>query len=232
MLDLSNNIAAFPLDKIHCDQWGPSQILSSQRFRYYALFIYDCTPFFWLHPLKKKSNFFEHFIKFQKLVQNQFDRILKVSQCNGGGELMSTVFLKHLEFCEILQQISYPHTPQQNGVAERKYKYVVETGVPCKIGSAILGRLIFNCNTLINRFPSSILKMETPYHKLYGKHPAYYGLKVLSCRCYQISNNPRTISLLRKYINVFSLVIALVAKVTFVLISSKQGLYFYACHFL
>jgi hypothetical protein len=35
---------------------------------------------------------------------------------------------------------------------------------------------------LINRLPSSVLKIETPFFKLYGIHPIYNSLKVFGCR--------------------------------------------------
>ena len=89
----SNKMCKFPLEKIHCDLWGPAPISSTQHFRYYVIFIDDCTRYTWLYPLKHKSNFYECFLKFQKLVENQFDRKIKVFQSNGGGKFTSTVLL-------------------------------------------------------------------------------------------------------------------------------------------
>ena len=63
---LSNKISLFPLEKLHCDLWGPAPIFSCQQFKYYAVIVDDCTRYTWIFPLKKKSDFFEHFIKFQK----------------------------------------------------------------------------------------------------------------------------------------------------------------------
>ena len=60
---LSNKKSQFPLEKIHCDLWGPVPINSTQNFRFYALFIDNCTRFSWLFPLKHKSNFFLLFHK-------------------------------------------------------------------------------------------------------------------------------------------------------------------------
>ncbi|TXG63956.1 hypothetical protein EZV62_010950 [Acer yangbiense] len=54
---LSNNISRFPLDKLHCDLWGPAPILSCQQFKYYAIIVDDCTRYSWLFPLKKKRCF-------------------------------------------------------------------------------------------------------------------------------------------------------------------------------
>ena len=61
----SNIISKFPLDKIHCDHWGPpAPVASNQSFRYYAIFIDDSFQFTWLYPLKRKSNFLDCFINF------------------------------------------------------------------------------------------------------------------------------------------------------------------------
>lgn len=69
---LSNKTATAPLNKIHCDLWGPAPVPSFQNMKYYAIFVDDYSRFTWLYPLRKKFEFFTIFIKFQKLVENQF----------------------------------------------------------------------------------------------------------------------------------------------------------------
>lgn len=41
-----------------------------------------------------------------------------------------------------------------------------------------------NAVYLINRLLSSVFKMQTPFFKLFGKHPDYHSLKVFGCRCF------------------------------------------------
>ena len=50
-----------PLERIHCDLWGPSPVVSSQGFRFYAVLVDDYTRFAWLYPLRYKSDFFQIF---------------------------------------------------------------------------------------------------------------------------------------------------------------------------
>lgn len=76
------------------------------------------------------------FIVFQKLVEDQLSRQLKVLQCDGGGEFNSLAFINHLVQTGIIRQISCPHTPEQNGVAERKHRQIIETSLT----------LLFNVN--------------------------------------------------------------------------------------
>lgn len=88
----SNKICESPLEKIHCDLWGPAPISSMQLFRYYVIFIDDCTCYTRIYPLKQKYDFYECFIKFQKLVENQFDRKIKFFQSDGVGEFTFNFF--------------------------------------------------------------------------------------------------------------------------------------------
>lgn len=66
-----------------------------QRFKYYVIFINDCT---WLFPLKRKSDFFDYFVKFQKLIENQLDKKMKIFQSDGGREFSSFSFKEHLAY--------------------------------------------------------------------------------------------------------------------------------------
>ena len=125
----SNNESNEPLFKIHCDLWGPAPVKSVQGFKYYALFVDDFTRFSWLYPLKQKSDFVRCFILFHKLVEKQHDKSIKVFQSDGGGEFSSKDFLNCLSDQGIIHQQSCPGTPEQNGVAERKHRHVIELGL-------------------------------------------------------------------------------------------------------
>lgn len=184
----SNKISEFPLDKIHCDLWGSAPTTSNQNFRYYALFIDDYSRFSWIYPLKKKSGFLECFLRFQKLVENQLDRKIKIFQCDGGGEFNSNSFLNHLHTCGIELHVSCPGTPEQNGTTERKHRHIVEIGLTmmfhANIPLPLWVEVFLTAVYLINRLPLSTLKNESPYFKLFKRHPQYNGLRVIGCQCF------------------------------------------------
>jgi transposase InsO family protein len=62
-------------------------------------------------------------------VENQFCCSIKKFQYDGGGEFMSRQFKQFLENNGIIHRVSCPHTPQQNGLAERKHKHIMEMGL-------------------------------------------------------------------------------------------------------
>ena len=123
-----NKIAA-PLVKIHCDLWGLAPVALVQNFKYYVIFVDDHTRYTWLYPLKHKSDFFNTFLTFQRMVENQFGRKIQIFQCDGGGEFSLQAFLTHLNMCGIVQHVFCPGTPEQNGVAKRKHRHIAETGL-------------------------------------------------------------------------------------------------------
>lgn len=77
-----------------------SSVESSQHIRY-VIFINDCTRYTCLYPLKGNYDFYEVFVKFQKVAEKLFTETIKIFQCDGGGELNSSDFLKHLANVEL-----------------------------------------------------------------------------------------------------------------------------------
>lgn len=152
---------------------------------YYVIFVDDHTRYTWLYPLKKKSEVFAVFVKFQRMVETQFSKKIKVFQCDGGGEFSKAEFINHLENSGIVRHISCPNTPEQNGVAERKHRHIVETGLTllfhAKLPLFLWVDAFLTATFLINKMPSSVLKMESPIFKLYGTHLDYNILKVFGC---------------------------------------------------
>lgn len=184
----SQSFVSCPLERIHCDLWGPSPVLSNQGFRFYAIFIDEYTRFSWLYPLKQKSEFFSVFVAFQKLVENQHSFKITQFQSDGGGEFVNLQMKKHLEECGIVHRISCPHTPQQNGLAERKHRHVVELSLSMMFAGHIPLQywvdVFFSASYIINMLPAVGSDSTSPYEKLFGSKPEYTALRVIGSVCY------------------------------------------------
>ena len=178
-----------PLQKIHSDLWGPTPTKSVQGFSYYVIFVDDYSRFCWFYPLENKSDFLSIFTIFQALVENQFQSKIGSFQCDRGGEFTSTKFLNQLQQHGIQQLISCPYTPQQNGLAERKHRHLIELGLAMMCHSRMPLKYwvegFATANFLINLLPSSTLsENKSPYEVLYGHQPNYTSLRVFGCSCY------------------------------------------------
>ena len=185
----SDFVSSRPLERIHCDLWGPSPVVSSQGFRYCVIFIDNYSRFTWFYPLRLKSDFFSTFLNFQKLVENQCQQKIAAFQCDGGGEFVSKQFVSHLVDCGIRQLISCPYTPQQNGLAERKHRHITELGLSMmfqsKVPHFLCVEAFYTSNYLCNLLPSSVLHgQKSPYEALFGTPPVYNSLRVFGCACY------------------------------------------------
>lgn len=82
----------------------------------------------WIYFLEFKSEMFDNFKKFKSFVERQSGCRLKTLQTNRGGELMSKELCFFCEDNGINRELIAPYTLEQNGVAERKNRTVVEMG--------------------------------------------------------------------------------------------------------
>ncbi|RVX06418.1 Retrovirus-related Pol polyprotein from transposon RE1 [Vitis vinifera] len=123
--------ASHCFDLIHSDVWGPSPISSYEKFKYYVTFIDDHSRFTWVYFLRSKSEVFRTFTEFLAYVDNQFSTSIKTLRTDSGCEYLSTEFQAFLASKGIIHQRSCPSTPQQNGVAERKNRHLLDVGFVC-----------------------------------------------------------------------------------------------------
>ena len=105
------------------------QLLLLMIFVYYVLFVDVYSKFTWLYLLKHKSDVLDVFKYFKATVENQLNSKIKILRTNNGGEFTFNAFKLFCSSHGIIHQFSCPHTPQQNGVAERKHRHVVEYGL-------------------------------------------------------------------------------------------------------
>ena len=118
--------ASHCFDLIHSDVWGPSPVSSHEKFKYYVTFIDGHRKFTWVYFLRSTSEVFHTFTEFLAYVENQFSTSIKTLRTDSSGEYLSTKFQAFLAFKGIIHQRSYPSTPQQNGVAERKNRHILD----------------------------------------------------------------------------------------------------------
>jgi hypothetical protein len=90
-------------------------------------FVDDFSKFTWTYLLKNKSEVFHVFQIFQTHVERQFNRKILTMQTDWGGEYerLNSLFKK----IGIKHHVSCPHAHQQNGLAERKHRHIVEIGL-------------------------------------------------------------------------------------------------------
>ncbi|KAI5327490.1 hypothetical protein L3X38_026886 [Prunus dulcis] len=155
---------------------------------YYVSFVDECTGFLWLYPLLNKSGVFEIFLKFYAFTSTQFGAHLQYFQSDGDGEFNSSQFASFLDSKGIIHQLSCPSTPQQNGLAERKNRHVIETALTLLVLANLPGQFWYHAVAhaayLINFMPSIALGNQSPFQKLFNKPPPLQHLRVFGTAVY------------------------------------------------
>jgi hypothetical protein len=185
----STRITTHVLELIHTDLWT-SPVYSHSGCKYYIIFVDDFTRYTWLYPIQHKSDAYHCFVKFKTLVETQFSTKIQQLQSDGGGEYTSHLFQSFLTSNGILHRKSCPHTSQQNGLAERKLRHILETGLTLLAQSGLSKHhwvdAFLTSVFIINRLPTPVLDHISPYEKLFHKLPDYTLLRVFGCKCFPL----------------------------------------------
>ncbi|KAK1260381.1 hypothetical protein QJS04_geneDACA002146 [Acorus gramineus] len=184
----SKHISASPFDLVHSDVWGPSPIPSKGGNRYYVIFIDDFSRFTWIYLMHSRSELLPIYKSFATMVETQFSKRIKVFRSDCGGEYCSRAFRDFLSSQGTLPQLSTPYAHQQNGVAERKHRHILETTRSLLLSASVpvqfWGEAVLTSVYLINRTPSSITAGISPFQRLYHNPPDYSRLRVFGCTCF------------------------------------------------
>ena len=123
-------------------------------------------------------------------MENLLDCKIKIFRTDCGGEYSKTEFQQLCSSFGILHQYSCPKTSQQNGVAERKHRHIVDMGLtlisqaslPLNFWPYAFSTAVF----LINRLPSVHRAFISPWQALFGSYPDYASVRSFGCACYPL----------------------------------------------
>ena len=94
--------------------------------RYYVIVIDDYSRYTWIFPMKKKSEVLSHFQKLKSQVEKETDQHIRCLRSDGEKEYFFDEFISYLQGEGIQREFSCLHTLQQNGVAERKNRHILD----------------------------------------------------------------------------------------------------------
>ena len=95
-------------------------------YEYYVTFIDDYSRYGYVYLMQQKSKTFEKFKEFRAEVENQLGKTIKSLRSDHGGEYLDQEFEDFMVEYGIVSQLTAPGTPQQNGVAERRNRTLME----------------------------------------------------------------------------------------------------------
>jgi transposase InsO family protein len=157
---------------------------SMANSKYFITFIDDYSRKIFVYFLVKKSQAFDKFCEFKSAVENTTGKKISCLRTDNGGEYMSTVFEDFLTKNGIRHETTIPHTPEQNGVAERANRTIIEkakcllfdSGLPKRMWAEAVNHAVF----LINHSFSSV-HQKTPNELFFNKRVDISQLKLFGC---------------------------------------------------
>ncbi|WVZ00942.1 hypothetical protein V8G54_027011 [Vigna mungo] len=171
-----------PFEYVHADLWGPARTLTHGGGAYFLSIIDDFSRRVWIYVLKNKSETFQKFKEWHTQIENQLGCRLKCLRTDNGLEFVSEEFNGFCKEKGIRRHRTVVGTPQQNGLAERMNRTILER-VRCMLLGSGLSKAFWGeaANTavyLINRSPSSALNFKTPMEVWSGRPADYSHLRV------------------------------------------------------
>ncbi|CAI7878099.1 unnamed protein product [Closterium sp. NIES-54] len=144
------------------------------------------TRYLWMRPIAKKSDVLVVFLKWLKEVERQTSKMVKKLRSDCGGEFLGCAFTDLVEDKGILHNLTCPCTPQQNGMAEREMRTVVEAvrtmllhmGVKHHWWHLALRQAVWVRNCLDR---ASLPSGTTPHELLFEKKPDLILANVWGC---------------------------------------------------
>ena len=133
--------------------------------------------------MKKKDEVFQWFRTFKALAENQTGKKIKILRTDNGTEHESNEFNDYCREVGVKREITIVYTPEQNGVAERKNRTILEAaramlydqGLP----KFLWGEATNNTVYVQNRCPHFALDSKTPEEVFSGKKPMSLILEFL-----------------------------------------------------
>ncbi|GJV45500.1 putative ribonuclease H-like domain-containing protein [Tanacetum coccineum] len=114
------------LQLLHMDLFGPTSVRSLNHKTYCLVITDDFSRFSWVFFLRTKDETSGILKDFIRQIENQLNQKVKTIRCDNGTEFKNMDFIELCGSKGIKREYSNARTPQQNGVAERKNRTLIE----------------------------------------------------------------------------------------------------------
>ncbi|KAJ9538359.1 hypothetical protein OSB04_031092 [Centaurea solstitialis] len=120
------NTISSPLHLLHMDLFGPTNVMSIGKKSYCLVIVDDYSRFTWVYFLRTKDETSGLIKPFVTRMENKTNLRVKAIRSDNGTEFKNVDLNSFCEEKGIERQYSAPRTPQQNGVAERRNRTLIE----------------------------------------------------------------------------------------------------------
>lgn len=174
------------LDLIHSDVCSLPVVTSGGK-KSIVTFIDDYSRFTVICLIRLKSEVEIKLKEFVEFVKTKFDRKPKIVRFDRGGEYIGKAVENFLNSQGTQIQLTAGYSPEQNGVAERKNRTLVEMGrcllIEAKLPKTFWGEAIATANYIQNRVVTRVTN-TTPYQLWNDSKPDLNHLEIFGSKCF------------------------------------------------
>ncbi|GKA30481.1 putative ribonuclease H-like domain-containing protein [Tanacetum coccineum] len=171
-----------PLHTLHMDLFGPTSVRSINHASYCLVITDDCSRFFFLAKKDETSGILKTFIR---QIENQLNQQVKIIRSDNGIEFKNRVMLEFYGEKGIKQEFSNARTPQQNGVAERMNRTLIEAArtmlADSHLPTTFWAEAVNTACYTFNRVRVTKPQNKTPYELLFGHKPILSYIRPFGC---------------------------------------------------
>ncbi|GKC65491.1 putative ribonuclease H-like domain-containing protein, partial [Tanacetum coccineum] len=181
----TKNLISLPLHLLHMDLFDPTFVKSLMKKMYCLVVTDDYSRFTWVFFLATNNETSGILKSFITRIENLVDHKVKVIRCDNGTEFKNK---EMNEFCEkkgILRHYSVARTPQQNGVAERRNRTLIEAVrtmlANSKLPTSFWAKAVNTACYVQNRVLVVKPHNKTPYELFHGRTPTLSFMRPFGC---------------------------------------------------
>nr|GFB57204.1 retrovirus-related Pol polyprotein from transposon TNT 1-94 [Tanacetum cinerariifolium] len=162
--------------RLYMDLFRPTFVKSLSKKSYCLIITDDYNRFTWVFFLASKDENTPVLKTFILSLENQLSLKVKVIRCDNGTEFKNSDLNQFCGVKGIKREFSIPRTPQQNGIAERKNRTLIEAArslladslLPIPFWAEAVNTACYVQNRVLVTKPHN----KTPYELLHGRLPS------------------------------------------------------------
>ncbi|GJU99479.1 putative ribonuclease H-like domain-containing protein [Tanacetum coccineum] len=182
-----------PLQMLHMDLFGPTFVKSLMKKIYCLVVTDDFSRFSWVFFLATKDETSEILKTFITGIENLIDLRVKVIRCDNGTEFKNRVMNQFCEMKGIKKEFSVARIPQQNGVAKRKNRILIEAArtmlADSKLPTTFWAEAVDTACYVQNRVLVIKPHNKTPYELFLGYSTNSKAFRVFNSRTRIVKEN-------------------------------------------
>lgn len=173
------------LEIVHSDVCGKMPVRSLGGSNYFVTFIDDFSRKIFIFPIKSKDDVFTIFVEFKNRVENETEHKIKTMRSDNGTEYVNKKFQNFFAEHGIKHEKSAPYSPQQNGLAERNNRSIIEKArcmlLDAQLSKQFWGEAVCAAVSILNVLPNAANNVS-PNERWSGKKCKLNNFKVFGCK--------------------------------------------------